>query len=360
MLELPTIHSDLTGRDHTIVPPDGPLSAEIAIVGEAPGRDEEMHDPPLPFVGRAGEHLDTLLSAASIRRSKCRILNVVAWRPPKNKFDIFWTDSKQTKATPDLQDGVAQLFTQLGRMPNLKTVIALGRQPMYCLTGGKQDGISKWRGSISYIEIPTGIGTSHRVKLVPTYHPAFILKGNWAVNVLAVHDLRRAQDETRNFEIGPPERDMNWFPTEYEVRRFFNKYELTGAAQGTQLPLACDLECPIGQITRVSFAWRPDYAISICFYNGDTQEWYTGMEWAWRLIKHYLENYPILGQNFASFDRYRFYRECGIDVRNLVGDTMILQHSIEPGLPKFTKPLSLAMLTSIYTRERFTRMRARR
>jgi uracil-DNA glycosylase family 4 len=66
-----------------LVPGTGPASAEIVIVGEAPGAREDAAG--VPFVGAAGKLLDTLLAEAGIPREAVFITNVVKARPPRNR-----------------------------------------------------------------------------------------------------------------------------------------------------------------------------------------------------------------------------------------------------------------------------------
>jgi DNA polymerase len=65
------------------VPGEGAPSAGIMLVGEAPGRDEDLRG--RPFVGAAGQLLDQLLAEIGIRRSQVFVTNVVKCRPPENR-----------------------------------------------------------------------------------------------------------------------------------------------------------------------------------------------------------------------------------------------------------------------------------
>jgi DNA polymerase len=65
------------------VPGDGPVSAEAIIVGEAPGRTEDLHGQ--PFVGSAGRNLDVFLREAGLDRKRAFITNTVKCRPPSNR-----------------------------------------------------------------------------------------------------------------------------------------------------------------------------------------------------------------------------------------------------------------------------------
>ena len=67
------------------VPSVGPRNATVALIGESPGEDEERLRE--PFVGRAGQILNTILTDAGLKRSECFIGNVSRYRPPGNKID---------------------------------------------------------------------------------------------------------------------------------------------------------------------------------------------------------------------------------------------------------------------------------
>ncbi len=59
---------------------DGNLNAKVMFIGEAPGKDEDEQG--LPFVGRAGQLLNKMLTAIKLSREDVYITNVVNWRPP--------------------------------------------------------------------------------------------------------------------------------------------------------------------------------------------------------------------------------------------------------------------------------------
>ena len=67
-----------------VVVGDGDPEADLMLVGEGPGQDEDQQG--LPFVGRAGQLLDRILQAASLRRDEVYITNVVKCRPPGNRL----------------------------------------------------------------------------------------------------------------------------------------------------------------------------------------------------------------------------------------------------------------------------------
>ena len=410
----------------TYVPPEGSLNAEIAIVGDAPSTQEELRRQ--PFVGPAGQLLDQLLGQAGLLREQCYLTNVMKVRPPKNDFSTFWLDKKQTIPTEQLQDGIENLLIELAALPNLKVIIAFGRQPMHILTG--VDGINKWRGSVLSTNLSQYIGAEIRdtfdgvvfdqdlneeideveslnafktnpvslireaktnpdlyavllkimggrpaetkkdvknselsiietakqivddyslislenvltpqkhAKVLPTFHPAFCLR-QWAVIPLVVHDLRRAKELLNKAQ--EPERILLPYPTKNEIDTMLQDISTK--------PSGADIECANQMISRISFSVDPLYAISIPFYNIETERVVKGMEWVWRELRGILPTAPLIGQNF-TFDMTWLRVKQDVHIHNLIHDTMIAQHVILPGLPSFLKPLSLAMLTSLYT-----------
>src|SRR5947209_19109638 len=74
---------DLHSVANKAVPGEGPVSAEVMLVGEAPGFNEDKQG--RPFVGAAGRFLEELLGEAGLKRDEVYITNVVKHRPPNNR-----------------------------------------------------------------------------------------------------------------------------------------------------------------------------------------------------------------------------------------------------------------------------------
>ena len=157
-----------------IVGPDGPLTAKICLIGQAPGAEEDLLG--VPFKGEAGKRLDKSLRAAGLHRANVLVYNIFVQRPPNNKVEYFFQDKSCTKLTWEGQEHVDRLKTWLeellerrnatGEGPNV--IGALGREAMMVLTGKKR--ISKWRGSVLPCTLVPGF------KVYPTYHPSFVLR----------------------------------------------------------------------------------------------------------------------------------------------------------------------------------------
>jgi DNA polymerase len=72
-------------KDHRtrVVPGEGPVDAEVMLVGEAPGKNED--EAGLPFVGQAGDYLDGLLEAIGLDRDQVFVTSAIKCRPPRNR-----------------------------------------------------------------------------------------------------------------------------------------------------------------------------------------------------------------------------------------------------------------------------------
>jgi DNA polymerase len=136
---------------------DGNPEARLMIVGEAPGRDEDLAG--LPFVGRSGQLLDRMLAAIGLDRKSVYIANLVPWRPPGNR-------------TPTPQESQICL-------PFLKRQIALADPDiLLCLGGpsaaallGMTDGIRKFRGRWRVYHTGT-----REIRAIATFHPSYLLR----------------------------------------------------------------------------------------------------------------------------------------------------------------------------------------
>lgn len=131
----------------------GSATARLVLVGEGPGREEDLQG--IPFVGEAGRLLERMLFAMGLSRDEVYICNVVKCRPPGNR----------DPAPPEIAACEPFLARQLTAI-RPRVILALGRFAAQTLL---QDDapVSRLRGHWrSYQGLP----------LMPTYHPAFLLR----------------------------------------------------------------------------------------------------------------------------------------------------------------------------------------
>lgn len=134
----------------------GNPDADIMVIGEAPGREEDIQGK--PFVGPAGQLLDKMFAAIDMAAEALYITNVCNWRPPKNR-----NPSEEELAL------CAPFITRHMELIAPKLIVIVGGVSLQALTG--KTGIMKTRGR--WQEIVVG-GTA--VPAMPIYHPAFLLR----------------------------------------------------------------------------------------------------------------------------------------------------------------------------------------
>lgn len=162
----------LSGTRTNAVPGDGSSTAAVMFIGEGPGQNEDEQG--LPFVGRAGQLLDTLLAEVPLRREDVYITNVVKCRPPGNRDP---EPDEVAACMPYLQ---AQI-----ELINPRVIVTLGRHSMLRFyPAGK---ISNDHGRI--------IRIGKRV-LLPIYHPAAALR-NPRLNDTMREDMSRIPEAVR-------------------------------------------------------------------------------------------------------------------------------------------------------------------
>jgi len=151
-------HCELQKGARNLVFADGNPAARVMIIGEAPGRDEDLQG--LPFVGAAGQLLDRMLAAIGLSRraadpqSQVYITNVLPWRPPQNR-------------DPDAAE-IAMMLPFLQRHIELvapKFLVLMGNSACLALLG--RSGITRLSGKWAEVS---------GLPALPMVHPAYLLR----------------------------------------------------------------------------------------------------------------------------------------------------------------------------------------
>ena len=132
---------------------EGDPDANLMIVGEAPGEDEDAQG--RPFVGRSGQLLDRILDSVGLHRDDIYVTNIVKYRPPGNRNP---TQPESAASEPLLLEQIKLIRPQV--------IATLGNVPTQYFLGTK-DGITKTHGT--WYEW-------HGLKVFPLYHPAYLLR----------------------------------------------------------------------------------------------------------------------------------------------------------------------------------------
>ena len=139
------------GRTHA-VPGEGPTHAEIMLIGEGPGANEDKQG--RPFVGASGKFLDELLSQAEVTRADVWITNVVKCRPPGNR------DPEMV----EIETCTTNYLDQQIKIVNPSIIVTLGRHSMSrFITNAK---ITQIHGQMQKIG---------KRFIIPMFHPAAAL-----------------------------------------------------------------------------------------------------------------------------------------------------------------------------------------
>ena len=171
---------DLKKNATNVVFGDGNINANIMIVGEGPGAQEDIIGK--PFIGRAGKLLDKMLESINLDRKKVYISNIVNYRPPENRRP---TDLEISRYLPYIQKHIEII--------NPKILVLLGSTALNSLIGD-EEVISKVRGKWIQKEIGT-----IKPWIIVSFHPAFLMRQPQQKK-LAWIDLKMIRDKIKNFK----------------------------------------------------------------------------------------------------------------------------------------------------------------
>ena len=173
----------------------GSIDAQLMFVGEAPGADEDEQGE--PFVGKAGQLLTKIIQATGLKRADVYIANILKCRP-----DTPGQSAGNRKPTGDeMATCIPYLLEQIDLI-RPRVIVALGATAVDGLLG-KTLGITKLRGTWK---------TYRGTPLMPTYHPAYLLRNQamsekrkvWE-DMLAVMEILElpVSDKQRNYFLRP-------------------------------------------------------------------------------------------------------------------------------------------------------------
>jgi len=351
-------------------------------VGEAWGREEAESGLRQPFIGEAGKELWRMLGEAIQEHSTLHqralemhkfglawvrhrqpwleatgiaMTNVLNFRPPNNSIEAIAAGKKELPSDypslPAISKGkylLPEYLSELDRLqveisdsqPNL--ILAFGNTACWALL--QSTSIGSLRGAIT-----SGHGVYAQNKILPSYHPAAILR-QWSWRPIVVTDLMKAWREADFPEIRRPARQIIVNPTIDEIVDWTNTFLRWANMPHSHALLSCDIETKAGQITCIGFARSSENALVIPFLDETRPGW---CYWAdrrdelvaWRCVRDLLYcPAPKLFQN-GVYDLQYLYRY-GLRPRNVVHDTMLLHHTLHPEMQK-----GLGFLGSIYTNE---------
>lgn len=316
---------------------EGPSHADLMIVGEAPGGNEDEMN--RPFVGRAGEFLrDELMVAAKIPESKVRFTNAVRCHPPKNKTP---TATEIRKCRPYLELEIKRIKP--------KVIVGMGNVPLATFLsrfykGAKEEGVSRksesivsgisvWRGKVIWLR-------EFNCWFIPTFHPSYCMRNEQGrgrstySTELAVSDLKKAWELCKSPRYTPSQVETTIVDSSKEFKTLMLKLQKLKA-------FAFDIETGVNydnpnipRIIGASFAW----------------EKHIGYYVSWDLIESYPIVrellYDILGSSkhlkamHNGAYEIRVLRYNNIPIHDRYFDTMIAAHMVDENFRKGLKDLT--------------------
>src|SRR5437867_5436582 len=296
----------------------------IALIGEAPGKDEE--DVGVPFVGRSGVFLNARLAKTGILRDACFIGNICQLRLPNNKIESFaWNG-------PEITEGRAILKQELAKFkPNIcvllgKTALRAAKETEdeFLKEDGetkKIDSITKWRGTLFNSE---SLGIKH-LKCIPSLHPAACLRG--AIRIrdimgktrlvpgtpLLTFDLQRAIEEGCFPELRLPQRNLT---TNLSTEEIICELERIHQEKPT---IAIDIEGGIDTMSCISIAKSAESSFIVPISGHGHLE-----SDLWKSLATVLTDptIPKILQN-ALYDTFVLQYSYNIPIRGIVDDIML-------------------------------------
>lgn len=163
LAELKSLLADFTGcglraTAKSLVFGNGAEDADLMLVGEAPGREEDLAGE--PFVGRSGQLLNRMLAAIGLERTAVRVTNTVPWRPPGNRTP-----------TPAETEMCLPFVLRQIELVQPRVVLCLGSPSMKALLGST-DSIMRMRGRWANLTTPNG----SEIPAMALLHPAYLLR----------------------------------------------------------------------------------------------------------------------------------------------------------------------------------------
>jgi uracil-DNA glycosylase family 4 len=304
-------------------------TGDVLLLGEAGGREEAREG--RPFVGASGFQLDRLLRRLGVSRSLFHIDNVVRCQPPNNWLEgAPWEEEAVEYYRAEVAANILRIKP--------KAIVPLGGMALKWLLGLK--GIADTRAPKRGYVYDLDIG-GHQTFVVPTYHPAYILRGEQRLTQVACFDISKALRICKEGYKEPPYTyvtqpsvldladfvdhadDAMWCAADIETNWSPNMGE-----EDYEISQTVDKD----EIESISFAYANHHAITVPWTNQFIPE-----------ISRLLRRAKGIVFWNSNFDLPRL-RRAGCDVGGTVYDAMWMWHFYQSDLPK-----SLGFVGSLLT-----------
>lgn len=344
-------------------PPEIHEGAKALVIGEAPGEEEVEHC--RPFVGRSGQEANGSFATAGFAREELSWINGVQCRPPKNDFNLLLheiaRENKQRR-----KDGLADipdprtccrpfLLHFVHRHRNIVTLGGKGLQSLVddfeisplSIRGGPlflalaRDGTVRWLDGVDANTDATHYDGAQILRVLPTLHPAFVLRRRRWTKVFRADVARAVRWFTGRLGWTPPQ--MQLFPSVAEIRRFLleERHAFWSIDYETD-----DKESLVANVRCLGISTK-DRAILIGFRSIDGHAMMSPQDEA--EVKQILRQFLLdrtrvkCGHNAGYYDRIVAHRHLGVVPVPML-DTILIHRAVDGELPH-----NLGFVGSFYT-----------
>jgi uracil-DNA glycosylase family 4 len=327
------------------LPPEGPLDARIAVVCEKPATDEVTLGRIL--VGASGSRVRNHLKIAGLHAGNNKELSKEVWLT--NAVQSF-DDPRANPTDAQLTAELPRLYRELAQLPRLTTIIGMGAVALKALSNYQYSDITHRRGS----RLASALG----VKFVPTFHPAFYMRGEWRFAPVVQFDINRAVGESTWKEIRHKHQRKYHIRPESSTQALMWLSFLKANACSSGY-LSFDIETSRGAhgtwyITCIALSIDPTEAFCIPLTRKDRTAYWPNISTEsliWRELAAILnlDGVKYITQNGCAFDGHQL-RKHGIVLEKMNDgfDTFSAHSLLAPDLPH-----DLGFLVSIYTDEEY-------
>lgn len=302
---------------------NGDVNAELMIVGQAPGYEEDRDG--VPFVGRAGRTLWELAESAGVFRKECWVTNVCKEYPPNDREP---TPKEVTLHLPYL---LREILTV-----KPKVIVLLGNASMSAFLGKR--GITKMHGNIYTKDFGYG-----EVKLVPAFHPSYVMRksDDRATRMKFLKDIGRVRKLVTGLDT-PQNQTKNEYrlvATEDQARRLFAALR---KAEVVDFDLETTTKDPdTGKIICISFSIRENRAAVLPLYltwkDGKRVDlykyWGDRHSWIMSELKSIFESPLAKCAHTGHLIDAPFLRAEGIQIDGYAFDTIIMHFLNDENIP---------------------------
>ena len=300
---------------------------KMAIIGEAPGEQEEAYGK--PFIGASGRYLEAMLRKNNLSRDELFIGNVCQTRPPENNIKAFKWDG------PEIKEGLERLKADLADQ-DITLFFLVGKSALQA--AGVDVAIGAYRGTV--FRCTKEDSPFYGRKCVASFHPAYIIRGNSGDSAVFEMDLRKAKANSVHDDILLTKRTYQLDLSCDQIVESLERIEREGSMTSV------DIEGYVTGVTCVGIATSHNEAFIVPFYYGQYNCWTVEEEMRiWAALSRMLMNphVPKILQN-SLYDRFVLAYGFRIVIVNVVDDTMLKHWELYPEFEK-----GLTFQTTHYT-----------